>query len=140
MESPERMYEESGVLAEGSVETTPSRKPSTNPAEPIKKTRLFSLVNSAQPTAAIAVTRSESTQLDFHASSFHSSQNLDISNPFFISNYPSQRFRRDAYEAAPYYSPSSTIALPESSNNMKVQDQTSLAVLSPGSRVREIHF
>lgn len=141
MDSPEWMYEEGDVLAEGSIETTSSRKPSANPAELIKKTRLFSLAHSPMPTAAAEVTVSGSTQLDLTASSFHSSQNVNTSSPFFKSNYPSQRFRPGAYEeedpANPYYPPPSTFIPPESPNDMKIQDHTSSAVSSSEAQVRK---
>lgn len=141
MESSEWMYEEGDASPEGTMKTTPSRKPSANPAEPIKKTRLFSLANSPKPTAATAVTGSGSTQLDLTASPFNSPQNLDTSNPFFEFDYPSQRFRPKAYEeedpADPYYSPPSTFVPPESPNEMKIHDQTFLAVVSSETQVRE---
>lgn len=144
MNSPEWMYEEGDALMEGSMETTSSRKPSANPAEPIKKTRLFSLANSPKPTAATAVVGSGSTQLDLTTSSFHSSQNLDTSNPFFEPDYPSQRFRPEAYEeedpADPYYSPPSTFIPPESPNDMKVQDHTSSVPLSSEAQVRKSYL
>ena len=140
MESPEWMYEESDASIERSTRTTPTRKPSLAPAEPIKKTRLFSLANSSKPSAATAVTRTRSTQLDSSPSSFHSAQNLDIRNPFFESDYPSQRFRPEACQeedpGSPYYSPPLTFVPPESPNNLINQDQTSLAVSSPEIQVR----
>lgn len=139
MESPEWMYEERDASVDGTIGKTPSRKASAHSAEPIKKTRLFSLADSPKPTAATAVTGSGSTQLD--ASLFQSSQTLITSNPFFESDYTSQRFRPKTYEeedpADPYYSPPSTFIPPESPNDMKVQDQTSLAVLSTAAQVRE---
>ena len=141
MESPEWTYEESDVLAGRSTKTTPNRNPSVGPAEPIKKTRLFSLANSSKSTAATAVTRTGSTQLNSTASSFHSSQNIDVPNPFFEPDYPSQRFRPEAYEeedaADPYYPPPSTFIPPESPNDLKAQDQTSVAVLSSETRVSD---
>lgn len=140
-ESPELMYEEGDALAEGTIETTSSRKTSANPAEPIKKTRLFSLANS---TATTAVTRSESTQLDLPASPFHSSQNLDYSNLFFDSDHPSRRFRPEVYEeedpADPYYSPPSTFMLSEFPNVMEGQEQTSSAVTSSEAQVRDAYL
>ena len=139
VKSPEWMYEEGDASVEGTIETTPSRKASAHSAEPIKKTRLFSLACSHKPTAATAVAGSRSTQLD--ASLFQSSQELDTSNPFSSSEYTSQSFRPEAYEeedpADPYYSPPSTFIPPESPNDMKVEDQTSLAVLSSEAQVRE---
>ena len=141
MESPEWTHEESDVLAGWSTKTTPSRNPSVAPAEPIKKTRLFSLANSSKSTAATAVTRTGSTQLNSTASSFQSSQNLDIPNPFFEPDYPSQRFRPEVYEeedpSDQYYPPPSTFIPPESPNDLKAQDQTSLAVFSPETQVRD---
>ena len=140
MESPEWMYEESDASMGRSTRTTPTRKPSLAPAEPIKKTRLFSLANSSKPSAATAVTRTRSTQLDSSPSSFHSAHNLDIPNPFFESDYPSQRFRpkpcQEEDPASPYYSPPLTFVPPESPNNLINQDQTSLAVSSPEIQVR----
>ena len=141
MESPEWTYEESDASAGRSTETTPTRKPSVAPAGPIKKTRLFSLANSTKPAAATALTRIGSTQLNFSPSSFHSSQNIDIPNPFFESDYPSQRFRPKACDeedpSDPYYSPPSTFIPPESPNNLKTQDKKSLAVLSSETQVRD---
>ena len=141
MESPQWMYEDGGELVEGSMKTTLSRKPIANLAEPIKKTRLFSLANSPKPTAATAVTGSGSTQLDLTASSFYSSQNSETSKPLFESVCPSQIFRPEAYEeedpADPYYSPPSTFIPPESPNDMKVQDHTSSAALSSEAQVRK---
>ena len=140
MESPEWMYEEGDALPEGKIGTTKNRNPSASPAEPIKKTRLFSLANSPRTIAATAVTGSGSTQLDLTASPFQSSQNLNTPNPFFEFDYPSPRFRPEAYEeedpADPYYSPPSTFIPPESPNEMKVQDQNSLAGLPSEDQVR----
>ena len=141
MEPPGWMYEEDHALVEGSIETTPGRKPSANPAEPIKKTRLFSLVNSSISTAATVVTRSGSTQLDVTAPSFYSSQNLNTADPFIESDYPSQGFRPETYEekssADAYYSSPPTFVSPESIKNMKVQDQSSLTTTSSEAQVRE---
>ena len=141
MESPECVREESNSLAKGPTERTSNRKSSTAQVEPVKKTRLFSLASSSKPTAATAVTRSGSTQLNSTASSFHSSQNFDSPNRSFESDYPSQRFRPEEYEeedpADPYYSPPSTFIPPESPNDLKVQDSSPLAVLSSESQVRD---
>ena len=141
MESPEWMYEESDASMGRSTRTPPTRKPSLAPAEPIKKTRLFSLANSSKPSAATAVTRTRSTQLDSCPSSFHSAQNLDIPNPFFESDYPSQRFLPDTREeeepASPYYSPPLTFVPPESPNYLINQNQTPLTVSSE-TQVRNV--
>lgn len=141
MDSPEWTYEESDALAGRSIKTTPNRNPPVGPAEPIKKTRLFSLANSSKSTAATAVTRTESTHLNSTASSFHPSQNLDVPNPFFEPDYPSQRFRPEANEeedaADPYYPPPSTFIPPESPNGLKAQGQTSLAVVSSETQVSD---
>ena len=138
IESSERRCKQQNALAEGSTGITSIHNPSAVPATPIKKTRLFSLVDSPAATAA---TRSGSTQLDFIASSFHTSQNLDVPNPFSESDYPSQRFRPEAYEEEdledPYYSPPSTFIPPESPNDLKVEDQNALAVLSSETEVRD---
>ena len=139
MESPEWMYEESDASMRRSTRITPTRNPSPALAVPIKKTRLFSLANSSKPSAATAVTRTRSTQLSSSPSSFHSAQNLDIPNPFFESDYPSQRFRPEAGQedpASPYYSPPLTFVPPESPNILINQDQTSLAVSSSETQVR----
>ena len=142
MESPEWMYEESDASMGRSTRTTPTRKPSLAPAEPIKKTRLFSLANSSKPSAATAVTGTRSTQLNSSPSSFHSAQNLDILDPFFEADYPSQRFRPEARQeedlASPYYSPPLTFVPPESPNNLINQDKTSSAVSSSETQVRNI--
>ena len=142
MESPEWMCGESDASMGRSTRTTPTRKPSLAPAEPIKKTRLFSLANSSKPSAATAVTRTRSTQLNSSPSSFHLAQNLDIPNPFFEPDYPSQRFRPETFQeedpASPYYSPPLTFVPPESPNNLINQDQTSLPVSSSETQVRNI--
>ena len=134
MESLQPKDEQYSALTEGSIGTTTA-------ADPIKKTRLFSLAGSPRPIAGPAVTRSGSTQVNFTPSSFPSSQNLDTSNSSFESYYPSRRLRREAYEeealADPYYSPPSTFIPPESPNDMKVQDQTSLAAFSSEAQVRK---
>lgn len=144
MESPEWLCEENDTLAEESANTTPNRRPSAFSAEPIKKTRLFSLANSPKPIAATGVIRSPSTQLNSTASSFDSSQNLNIPNLFFESDYPSRRFRPKAYEeedpADPYYSPPSTFIPPESPNDLIVQGQPSSAVLTSETQVRDNHL
>ena len=138
IESSERRWKESNASAEGSTKITSIHNPSAISATPIKKTRLFSLVNSPAATAA---TTSGSTHLELTAPSFYSSQNLDVPNPFFESDYPSQRFRPEAYEEEdlvdPYYSPPSTFIPPESPNDLKVQDQNTLAVLSSETEVRD---
>ena len=142
MEPQERIYEQSDALAEGSTETTSNRKTSAVPAGPIKKTRLFSLAKSSKPIAATAVTRNGSTQRNSTASSFYSSQNLDTPNPFFESDYPSQRFRPKEHEedpADPYYSPPSTFMPPESPNVLKVEDQ-SCSLSSSEIQVRDALF
>ena len=143
-ESPEWVREESDSLAEGSTETTSNRKSSAAPVDPVKKTRLFSLAKSSKPTAATAVTRSGSTQLNSTAPSFRSSKNLDSPNPSFESDHPSQGFRPEAYEeenpADPYYSPPSTFIPPESPNDLKVRNQSPLAVFSSESKVRDIFW
>ena len=140
MESPEWMHEESDASIGRSTRTTPTQKSSLAPAEPIKKTRLFSLANSSKPSAATAVTGTRSTQFNFSPSSFHPAQNLDIPNPFFESDYPSQRFRPKARQeedpASPYYSPPLTFVPPESPDNLIIQDQTPLAVSSSEAQVR----
>ena len=137
IESSERKCPKNNALAEGSAEITSIHNTSAVPATPIKKTRLFSLVNSPAATAA---TITGSTQRDLIASSFHSSQNLDAPNPFFESDYPSRRFRPETCEqedlADPYYSPPSTFIPPESPNDLKTQDQNPLAVLSSETEVR----
>ena len=142
MESPEWMHEESDASMGRSTRTTPTRNPSLAPADPIKKTRLFSLANSFKPSAATAATRTRSTQLNSSPSSFHSAQNLDIPNPFFESDYPSQRFRPEARQeedlTSPYYSPPLTFVPPESPNNLMNQDQTPLAVSSSETQVRNV--
>ena len=141
IESFERKGNQQNALAEGSTEITSIHNHSAVPATPIKKTRLFSLVNSPAATAA---TRSGSTQHDFIASSFHTSKNLDVLNPFSESDYPSQRFRPETYEEEdledPYYSPPSTFIPPESPNDLKVEDQNALAVLSSETEVRDYCF
>ena len=134
MESLESKDEQYSLSVEGSI-GTPSA------ADPIKKTRLFSLAGSPRPIAGPAVIRSGSTQVNFTPSSFPSSQDLDTSNPSFESYHPSRRLRRDAYEeealADPYYSPPSTFIPPESPNDMKIQDQTTLAAFSSEAQVRQ---
>lgn len=144
MKSPEWMHKEGDALAKGTIEITSSRQPSATPAEPIKKTRLFSLANSPRSTAANAVTGSGSTQLDLTTSPLHSSQILNTSNAFFEPESSSQVIRPEVYEeedpADPYYPPPSTFMPPESPNDMRVEDQTSLAMLSSETKVRESHL
>lgn len=144
MESPEWTYEEGDALAEGTIETTSSRKTSANPAEPIKKTRLFSLASSPYPTATTAVNESGSTQVDTITSPFHSSKNINYSNLSFVSDYPSQRFRPEVYEeedpADPYYSPPSTFIPSESPYDVNIQDQTSSTVHSSEAQVRKAYL
>ena len=131
LESKDEQY---SVSTEGSIGTASA-------AEPIKKTRLFSLAGSPRPIAGPAVVRSGSTQVNFTPSSFPSSQNLDTSNCSFESYQPSRRLRREAYEervlADPYYSPPSTFIPPESPNDMKIQDQPTLAGFSSEAQVRQ---
>ena len=134
MESLESKDEQYSLSVEGSI-GTPSA------ADPMKKTRLFSLAGSPRPIAGPAVIRSGSTQVNFTPSSFPSSQDLDTSNPSFETYHPSRRLRREAYEeealADPYYSPPSTFIPPESPNDMKIQDQTTLAAFSSEAQVRQ---
>ena len=133
-ESSESKDEQYSVSTEGSIGTASA-------AEPIKKTRLFSLACPPRPIAGPAVIRSGSTQVNFTPSSFPSSQNLVTSNSSFELYQPSRRLRREAYEeralADPYYSPPSTFIPPESPNDMKVQDQTTLAAFSSEAQVRQ---
>ena len=137
MESLESKDEQYSVSTEGPIGIASA-------AEPIKKTRLFSLAGSPRPVAGPGVIRSGSTQVNFTPSSFPSSQNLDTFKSSFESYHPSRRLRREAYEegafADPYYSPPSTFIPPESPNDMKVQDQTVLAAFSSEAQVRQPCF
>ena len=135
MESPEWVHEEGEALAKGTRKTTPA-----TPTEPIKRARLFSLANSHKSTAATA----RSTQLDLVTSPFHSSQNLNTSNSFFESDTLPQIIRSEAHEEKSstdsYYSPPSTFMPPESPDDMRVEDQASLAMLSSEAKVRESYL
>ena len=128
MESLESKDEHYSVSTEGSIGIASA-------AEPIKKTRLFSLAGSPRPVAGHAVIRSGSTQVNFTPSFSPSSQSS------FESYHPSRRLRREAYEegvlADPYYSPPSTFIPPESPNDMRIQDQTTLAAFSSEAQVRQ---
>ena len=132
MESLESKDEQYSVSTEGSIGTASA-------AEPIKKTRLFSLAGSPRPIAGPAVIRSGSTQVNFTPSP--SSQYLDTSKSSSESYHPSRRLRREAYEegvlADPYYSPPSTFIPPESPNDMRIQDQTTFAAFSSEAQVRQ---
>ena len=142
MESLERIHEEGETLAKGTIITTSSGQ--TSPAEPIKKTRLFSLATSLKSAAATAVTGRSSTQLDMNTSPIYPSRNLNTSNCFFEPDSLPQTSRPKLHEekdpADPYYSPPSTFMPPESPNNMRVEDQASLATLSSEAKVRESYL
>lgn len=139
MESSERIHKEGDALAKGTIKTTSSGQ--TSPAEPIKKTRLFSLATSLKSAAANAVTGRSSTQLAMNTSPIHPSRNLNTSHPFFESDSLPQTSRPRLHEekdpAGPYYSPPSTFMPPESPNDMRVEDQASLATISSKAKVRE---
>lgn len=139
MESLERMHEEGDALAKGTIKTTSSGQ--TSPAEPIKKTRLFSLATSLKSAAANAVTGRSSTQLDMNTSPIRPTQNFNTSNSFFESDSLPQTSRpkvhKDKDPADPYYSPPSTFMPPESPNDMRVEDQASLGKLASEAKVRD---
>lgn len=130
VQSTGRIREGSDTLTKGSTKSTPAK----TAAQCSKDNRLFSLANSPQSTAV------SSTQLNC----FRSFQNSDLANPFFESDYPSQRFRPQACEeedpADPYYSPPPTFIPPESPNELKVEDQTALAILPSETQVRGSHI
>ena len=129
VQSTEWIREGSDTLTKGSTKSTPAK----TAARCKKHNRPFSLAHSPQLTEA---TKVSSTQLNC----FRTFQNSDLANPFFESDYPSQRFRPQACEeedpADPYYSPPPTFIPPESPNELKVEDQTALAILPSETQVR----